>query len=107
METAAPRAIPQLRHAAHTRQRVELAIEALLKADALLVIGSSLMVYSGFRFCRLANEHGIPIAAINPGRTRADGLIDLKVTERFEMLIPFLGEHLEYRPNKSPFPPIW
>jgi len=73
------------------RERVDRSISALLDSDALLVIGSSLMVYSGFRFCRLAAEHGIPIAAINPGRTRADDLIDLKLTERFENVIPALG----------------
>ena len=73
------------------RKRVDRSISALLDSDALLVIGSSLMVYSGFRFCRLAAEHGIPIAAINPGRTRADDLIDLKLTERFENVIPALG----------------
>jgi NAD-dependent SIR2 family protein deacetylase len=71
---------------------VDRSISALIDSDALLVIGSSLMVYSGFRFCRLAAEHGIPIAAINPGRTRADDLIGLKLSERFEDLIPKLRE---------------
>lgn len=72
------------------RQRVDEAVRALLAADALLVIGSSLMVYSGYRFCRLAAEHGIPIAAINPGTTRADALLTIKVRQRFEDLIPHL-----------------
>lgn len=66
------------------RPTVDEAIGALLQADALLVIGSSLMVYSGFRFCRLAAEHAIPMAAITPGRTRADDLLNLKITRRFE-----------------------
>lgn len=52
----------------------------LREADALLVVGSSLMVYSGFRFCRAAADWGTPIAAINLGRTRADALFSLKVT---------------------------
>ena len=69
------------------RPRVEQSIDRLLDSEALLVIGSSLMVYSGFRFCRLAAEHGIPIAAINPGRTRADDLLELKLSARFEDLI--------------------
>ena len=72
------------------RLRVEQAIEHLLDSEALLVIGSSLMVYSGYRFCRLAAEHGIPIAAINPGRTRADHLIELKLSARFEDVIEVL-----------------
>jgi NAD-dependent SIR2 family protein deacetylase len=73
------------------RPRVEQAIAALLAADALLVVGSTLMVYSGFRFCRLAAEHGIPSAAINAGRTRADSLLDLKLTGRFEEVLDDLG----------------
>jgi NAD-dependent SIR2 family protein deacetylase len=56
------------------------ACEALGSADALLVAGSSLMVYSGFRFVRLAHEAGLPIAIVNRGRTRADDLAELKVS---------------------------
>lgn len=73
------------------RARVETAVAALRKADALLVIGSSLMVYSGYRFCRLAHERGQPIAAITPGRTRADDLVDLKLSARFEAVIEELA----------------
>lgn len=73
------------------RERVQRSVSALLDSDALLVIGSSLMVYSGFRFCRLAAEHGIPIAAVNPGLTRADDLIALKLEARFEEVIPALS----------------
>ena len=53
--------------------------EALAGADAMLVAGSSLMVYSGFRFVRLAREAGLPIAIVNRGRTRADDLAELKI----------------------------
>jgi NAD-dependent SIR2 family protein deacetylase len=67
--------------------RVSRALNALTGSDALLVIGSSLMVYSGFRFCRIAAEHGIPIAAVNPGRTRADDLLSLKIRAPFELLV--------------------
>lgn len=69
------------------RRRVERAIGGLLEADGLLVIGSSLMVYSGFRFCRLADERKIPIVAITPGRTRADHLLQLKLPVRFEQVL--------------------
>ncbi|WP_220183910.1 NAD-dependent protein deacetylase [Marinobacterium marinum] len=61
------------------KQRVIDALEALQNADGLLVIGSSLMVYSGFRFCRRANEWNKPIAALTLGRTRADELLSLKL----------------------------
>ncbi|HET9372286.1 MAG TPA: NAD-dependent protein deacetylase [Vicinamibacterales bacterium] len=53
--------------------------EALARADALLVAGSSLMVYSGFRFVRQAHEAGLPIAILNRGLTRGDELADLKI----------------------------
>ena len=59
--------------------RLALAREALSRADALLVAGSSLMVYSGFRFVRFAFEAGLPIAIVNRGRTRADDLAELKI----------------------------
>jgi NAD-dependent SIR2 family protein deacetylase len=64
------------------RPRVERAIAALEAADALLVAGSSLMVWSGFRFVRRAHERGLPIAIVNLGRTRAEALASLRVHAR-------------------------
>jgi NAD-dependent SIR2 family protein deacetylase len=61
------------------RPRVEHALARLAEADALLVAGSSLMVWSGYRFVRLARERGLPIAIVNLGRTRADELADVRV----------------------------
>ena len=61
------------------RDRYEQACEALAGADAVLVAGSSLMVYSGFRFVRLAHEAGVPIAIVNRGRTRGDDLAGLRI----------------------------
>ncbi|MFM7569071.1 MAG: NAD-dependent protein deacetylase [Betaproteobacteria bacterium] len=60
-------------------ERVRTALSWLDQADAMLVVGSSLMVYSGYRYARRASERGIPIAALNIGRTRADELLSLKV----------------------------
>jgi NAD-dependent SIR2 family protein deacetylase len=59
--------------------RVERALQALDAADALLVVGSSLMVYSGFRYARAAATATKPILIINQGQTRADDLADLKL----------------------------
>ena len=59
--------------------RVAAARALLDAADALLVVGSSLTVYSGYRFCVWAAAAGKPIAAINRGPTRADGLLRLKI----------------------------
>jgi NAD-dependent SIR2 family protein deacetylase len=66
------------------RERVDRAFDGVAKADALLVVGSSLMVYSGFRFAEAAAAAGKPIAAINLGRTRADHLLALKINEPCE-----------------------
>ena len=66
------------------RERVDRAFEGVAKADALLVVGSSLMVYSGFRFVEAAAAAGKPIAAVNLGRTRADHLLTLKINETCE-----------------------
>lgn len=61
------------------RLRYTQAVAALEAADAMLVVGSSLMVYSGFRFARMAHERGAPVAILNRGQTRADTLVDLKL----------------------------
>jgi NAD-dependent SIR2 family protein deacetylase len=60
------------------------------QADALLVVGSSLMVFSGFRFCRMAAGSGKPIAAVNLGKTRADEMLALKVEASAEQALPTL-----------------
>ena len=59
--------------------RVAFATNAVARAAALLVVGSSLMVFSGFRFARQALETGKPIAILNRGRTRADDMAQLKI----------------------------
>ena len=61
------------------RTRVSDATAAIDRADALLVVGSSLMLFSGFRFARQAADQKKPIAIVNKGRTRADDLAVLKV----------------------------
>jgi hypothetical protein len=48
------------------------------------------MVYSGFRFVQVAVRRGIPIAAVNVGRTRADDLLAFKIEERCETALAFL-----------------
>ncbi|MEE8364368.1 MAG: NAD-dependent protein deacetylase [Gammaproteobacteria bacterium] len=62
-------------------QRVETCFNALDRADAMLIAGSSLMVYSGYRFARRAHENKIPIVAINRGVTRADDILSMKIEQ--------------------------
>ncbi len=61
------------------RERVADVRSALAESDAVLVAGSSLMVYSGFRFVEDAVAAGKPVAAVNMGRTRADPLLAFKL----------------------------
>lgn len=49
-------------------------------ADAVLVVGSSLTVFSGFRLVRDAAARGIPVAGLSLGRSRADDLMSLRIT---------------------------
>ena len=71
-------------------ERTAAALRMQEQADALLVVGSSLMVFSGYRFCKLAAQAGKPIAAINLGKTRADDLIGLKVEASATEVLPLL-----------------
>ena len=59
--------------------KVTYAMSRVDEADALLVVGSSLTVWSGFRFAKRAHERGTPIAIVNIGPTRADELATIKV----------------------------
>jgi len=63
------------------KPRVASCMAAIEQSDALLAIGSSLQVYSGFRFCRHTIASGKPLAIINPGSTRADDLATLKIRQ--------------------------
>jgi NAD-dependent SIR2 family protein deacetylase len=72
------------------RERVRSAMAALEQADAMLIVGSSLMVYSGYRFAKAMAQAGNPIAAVNLGRTRADDLLTLKVADRCADALSFL-----------------
>jgi NAD-dependent SIR2 family protein deacetylase len=72
------------------RNFVDAAAGHLQQADGMLIVGSSLMVYSGFRFVQMAARAGIPIAAVNLGRTRADEMLALKVEAPCETALGFL-----------------
>jgi len=55
------------------------AMDALSESDALCVVGSSLMVYSGYRFALAAQKLEKPIVIINDGTTRADNIATLLI----------------------------
>jgi NAD-dependent SIR2 family protein deacetylase len=76
------------------KERVEQAYSLVDEADALLVAGSSLTVYSGYRFVRHAAAAGMPIAIINRGRTRGDDLADVKIDNGCSPMLALLADEL-------------
>lgn len=75
--------------------RVEAATAWVAAADALLVIGSSLTVWSGYRFARQAALAGKPLVIVNIGPTRADPLATLKIEQRLGAFLPLLVDRLD------------
>jgi len=61
------------------KETVAQAFSLVDQADALLVAGSSLAVFSDYRFVRRAAAREMPIAIINRGPTRGDDLATIKV----------------------------
>ena len=61
------------------RPVVDEAFAAVDAADVLLVVGSSLAVFSGYRFLRRAVERGIPVAIVNRGPVRGEEHATVKV----------------------------
>ncbi|KAJ3602980.1 hypothetical protein NHX12_030724 [Muraenolepis orangiensis] len=72
---------------------VQLVHDRLAESDAVLVTGSSLQVYSGYRFLLAAKEMKIPIAILNIGPTRADHLAELKVSARCGEVLSGIQPH--------------
>lgn len=62
--------------------RIERVVRMILQSDAVLVLGSSLTVFSGYRIVLQAKELGIPVAIVNIGSTRGDPAADLKISAR-------------------------
>lgn len=64
------------------RPRVDFVFDKVKESDSLLVLGSSLEVYSGYRFVNAAHEQKKPIAIVSIGPTRADKLADIKINTK-------------------------
>ncbi len=73
-------------------QSVYTAIEA---AGALIIVGSSLKVFSGFRFLRHAANLGKPVLSVNPGNCRGDELISVKLRVAADEVLPAAAERIE------------
>jgi NAD-dependent SIR2 family protein deacetylase len=75
------------------KKRVHAAMEATDRTDALLVVGSSLMVFSGYRFAKRAAEAGKPVGILNRGCTRADDIAALKIDANCEDVLAHVSDH--------------
>ncbi len=64
------------------------------RSDALLVAGSSLTVFSGYRFVRHAAAAGMPIGIVNRGPTRGDSLATAKVDAGCSPILTLLADEL-------------
>jgi NAD-dependent SIR2 family protein deacetylase len=64
------------------------------RAEALLVVGSSLTVFSGFRFVRRAAERGLPVGILNRGPTRGDPHAAVRIDARAGLALPVLAQAL-------------
>jgi NAD-dependent SIR2 family protein deacetylase len=84
------------------KERVAAAMAGLEAARSLLVVGSSLMVFSGYRFARAAARLGRPIAVLNRGDTRADALARVKVEAEAGFALGQLAELLGPSTAKHP-----
>ena len=73
----------------------EAALVAVDESSALVVVGSSVQVFSGYRLCRRAAERGIPILLINPGQGRADEIATHRILYPAEIALPIVARQLE------------
>lgn len=79
------------------KPRVERAFAMVDEAEAMLVAGSSLATYSGFRFAKHAVQRGIPLVIINIGPTRADAAATLKLEAPLGAALTALSDKLHPR----------
>lgn len=70
--------------------RILKIVKMINESDAILVLGSSLTVFSGYRIVLQAKELGIPVAIVNIGQTRGDDKIDLKISAKCGDVIPHI-----------------
>jgi NAD+-dependent protein deacetylase sirtuin 4 len=73
---------------------VDAAYAALESTDALLVVGSSLTVFSGYRFVRRAQEKNLPVYVVNVGVTRADPVAQLRISGKASDVLGALKQAL-------------
>ncbi|KAF0700173.1 Aste57867_9301 [Aphanomyces stellatus] len=72
------------------KPKVDQIYAAVAASDAVVVLGSSLHVFSGYRFAMRAKEWSKPLAIVNIGPTRADHLADVKLDAKVSAVLTHL-----------------
>lgn len=76
------------------RATLDAAWQLFDRAEVLLVVGSSLTVFSGYRFVRRAAERGVPVGILNRGPTRGDDYAAVRLDARAGLALPALARAL-------------
>jgi NAD-dependent SIR2 family protein deacetylase len=76
------------------RTTLEAAWALFDRAEVLLVVGSSLTVFSGYRFVRRAAERGVPVGILNRGPTRGDDYAAVRLDAQAGLALPELARAL-------------
>jgi NAD-dependent SIR2 family protein deacetylase len=84
------------------KARVEDCYALVNQSSALLVLGSSLTVMSGYRFVRHAAALGIPVAIVNQGTTRGDAEATITLAAPLGATLTALLTHLPAHASRPP-----
>lgn len=76
------------------RATVDFVMDKVHNSDGLIAVGTSLEVWSAFRFVKAAGEKNVPIVILNIGPTRGDDVAFMKVEARLGRLLPHVVSHL-------------
>ena len=87
--------------------RIEAAWQLYEESEVLLVVGSSLAVYSGYRFALRARRQARPFAVVNLGPTRGADAAVVHLNARLGTILPKLARALtgRARPHGVTVPP--
>ena len=84
------------------RARVDGCWRWMDECDVLLVVGSSLTVFSGYRFVHGAAKRGLPVVIVNVGPSRGDPLASVRIDGDVVEVLPRLVEALTGGTGENP-----
>lgn len=72
------------------KERAERLAQMVCSSDGVLILGSSLLVYSGYRILLHSHDLGLPIAIVNIGLVRGEEKATVKISAKCGDVIPKL-----------------